>query len=132
MSDWETFIKSIGELFGRDLDDCDVTAQYAGKRVVSTGKLAEKRFRPDRAGVQMDMPAVRIDLPDGRYAKVDYLFLKLRNEDVQSWRMIPEGKTLRFETQIAQMIGPLPAIRWLDASDGKGIIMFSTDGAVPL
>lgn len=133
MNDWATFVRSVGSLFGDGLDDSAVTARFAGKAVTWTGKLIEKRFHKDRAGVQMEMPKVNLTLPDGRFATVDYLFLKLKEDEIEQWRNVPEGSSVRFTTQISQWLGLFPAIRWdSDEGDNEGVVMFSTDGAAPL
>ncbi len=132
MNDWETFIIGVGDLFCRGLDDRAVSARFAGKRVVWTGILFEKSFGPSTFGVQMDMPTVSVELPDGFRAEVNYLNLTLRGDDVLLWQDVQIGTTVKFATQISQWLGPFAPIRWWDADDKVGVIEFSTDGAIPM
>lgn len=135
-NDWEAFVRVVCDLYGLGLKDADITQQFAGKPVVWAGEVAEKRVGRrlgiDRPGVQMDMPAVSVDLSDGRHVEVDYLFLTLKEGELPLWKDIETGTTIRFATQIRQASGPFPGIEWTDLDDRRGLVTFLTDGAVPV
>jgi hypothetical protein len=131
MGDWEAFVNAVGRLFGSGLDDDAVTGQFAGKQVVWKGKVRNKRLEITRPGIQMEMPAVTVNLTDGRHAKVDFLFLTLREGEAESWRGIDAGTDIHFATQIRGSSGPFAGISWSDLGDNRGLILFLTDGAVP-
>ncbi len=135
MTNWGIFIEQISDLYRVGLDDYAIVQRFAGQRVLWTGTLAEKCYSKDVAGVQMDMPTITVDLPNGHFANVNYLFLNLRGDELLLWQDIEVGTTLRFATQISQWLTPFPAIRcWNDEENGndmESVIMFSTDGAIP-
>jgi hypothetical protein len=131
-NDWETFVNDVGELFRRGLDNNMVSERFAGKRVVWKGTVAGKRLGIARPGIQMTMPAVNIDFPDGKRVTVDFLFLTLRAEDLQFWLDTEVGATLRFATQIRRSSGPFPGIECSRLDEDGGVILFLTDGAIPL
>jgi len=132
VEDWEAFVNSVAELFGGGLDDASVTERFAGKRVVWKGKVAGKRLAIARPGIQMEMPEVAVELADCRHAKVDFLFLTLREGEHESWRDTRIGADIHFATRIRQSSGPFAGISWSDLGDNRGLILFLTDGAVPV
>ena len=130
-NNWELFVKSVGASFDQGLDDEAVTDLYAGQSVEWTGTIAEIRL-DDRPGIQLNMPLVEVERANGQAARVDYLFLRLKDSDVEFWRHVVLGTTLRFTTQIRRAVGPFPGVRWSDLEDRRGIIMFATDGGRPI
>ena len=130
--DWECFVREVADLFGRGLDDAAVTARFAGSRVVWKGKVTGKRLGMSRPGVQMEMPAVNVVLPDGRCSTVDFLFLSVGENQLESWNTPSVGQTVSFSTVIRQSNGLLPGVRWSTLDEKRGVILFLTDDAVLL
>lgn len=130
--DWESFVRSVGDLFNQGLDNRTVTEQFAGTPVVWTGRVAEKRFDTDRPGVQMEMQPIEVKLPGGRVAIVDYLFLTLNDGDMPLWNDVKVGTPLRFTTRIRKASGPFTGVSWSDLDERRGVVLFLTEGAAPL
>jgi hypothetical protein len=136
MNDWETFVRTVSELFCSGLDDAAATKRFAGKRVVWQGNVSEKCFDErlgiDRPGVAMSMPAITVSLPGGRHGIVNYLFLTLRKGEIDLWREIAEGSRVRFATRIRESSGPFSGVAWSELDNNRGLILFLTDGGVPV
>jgi len=130
--DWEAFVRSVGQSFDHGLDDRAVTRLYSGRPAIWTGKVTRLRLDGDRPGVQLEMPLIEFDFSDGRRGRVDYLFLHLVPEDVQSWKQVVVGAAVRFQTSINGAEGIFPGIRWCDFDDNRGTVMFGTTGGILL
>jgi hypothetical protein len=129
---WEIFVRSVGDLFAQGFDSATVTNKFAGHDVLWTGRVAAKRQHMNSFGIAMSMPLVEINLPDGRIAKVDYLFLSVRSEQVAAWSSVEVGANLSFATRIRASSDPFLGIEWSNLDASRGLILFRTDGAIPV
>lgn len=128
-TDWKMFIEAVSESFNEGLDEIAVTRRFAGQPVTWGGKVVEKRLDQEDPGIRLGMPPVKFTLSDGRHAVVNYLFLQLRKQDVDSWRNVKTGDTVQFITQIRSGIGPFPGIEWSGLAGKEGLVLLATDGA---
>ncbi len=128
-TDWHSFVASVGAAFDAGLDDSAVTERFAGQTVTWVGRVSEKRLNGENPGIQLDMPVAHVELSDGRRSTVDYLFLHLAEQDVESWRNVETGATVRFNASITHGNGPFPGIQWSDLDEKRGVILIATENA---
>ena len=132
-TDWKTFIESVAKDFDAGHSDEEVTSIYAGHDVLWTGTINDKELDDkDMPGMVMDMPAVKVELKDGRSSKVDYLYLHLEKSQVDSWRKLKVGSRVTFRTQIISATGPFAGISWSPLDQKRGVILLSTRGGEPV
>jgi hypothetical protein len=131
-SDWSTFIRDVASYFESGLSDVEVSQIFGGRPVHWVGKVSEVQLDDELPSARMDMPPIKIKLSDGRFTTADYLFLRVSDEAVDSWRGVPDGSTVRFTAMIGTGKVPFPAISWADLGGKKGYISIDANQAVSL
>jgi hypothetical protein len=131
-SDWGAFIRDVASYFDRGSSDVEVSQVFGGRPVCWVGKVSEKQLDDELPSVTMDMPPIDVKLSDGRFTTADYLFLRVSNTEVNAWRSVPGGSTVRFTAMIGIGKGPFPAISWAKLSSQKGFIAIEANQAASL
>jgi len=125
-TDWAQFVHAVADDIGNGMSSIDVTDKYCDQPVEWTGTISSIRFDDDPA-VNLQMPPIRVDMPDGRYGVVDYLNLVIGEENVNSWRSVTPGMTVRFRTSVRKGGGPFPGLEWADLGDKEGYVSVGTN-----
>lgn len=126
-NDWLTFLETVKELYDRGFTDDAVSDFFGEKEVRWVGRVQEQRADEEMPGVQLAMTPGLIELSDGRFSAVDYLFLNLDPADRKAWRRINTGESVRFTATLVNESGPFTGISWSDLGDGKGLLLIGTE-----
>lgn len=128
-SDWGTFIREAASHFEKGSSDVEVSQLFGGHLVRWVGKVSEIQLDDQLPSVTMDMEPIVIKLSDGRFTTADYLFLRVSNAAINTWRSVSEGSTIRFTAMIGTGKGPFPAISWAALGGKKGYIAIEANQA---
>jgi len=124
-ADWTSFVKAVVSDFDSGKSDEVVSAIYCDKKVTWTGIVTKKSIDEGSPGIQLDMPEVKIGLGNDRVAVINYLYINLNPSNVESWKGVSSGASVKFCTTILKGKGPFPGLQWSEY-ENEGCVLIGT------
>jgi hypothetical protein len=129
--DWKSFVDALSSRILVTQSNEDLSRPFGGKRVAWRGVLAKRDLDEIAPSVEIDLPPLKVQLPNGRSDVLDGISLPVAAGSSKQWMNLRIGDSVNFEATFPTST-PFPAIEVKHLKSGKSLILLGLNDGIPI